>query len=170
MGETYDVIVAGVGGMGAQTCWQLASRGKRVLGLERQALGHAMGSSHGEHRIIRLAYFEHPLYVPLLRRAYQLWRALEQEAGEQLLFVTGSMDMGEAGSAVIEGSLQSCREHGLHHDLLSAEDVARRFPGISLPKTYQAVHQMDGGFLASERCILHAARRADRDRCRHSCP
>ncbi len=160
MGQTFDVIVAGVGGMGAQTCWQLARRGKRVLGLERHALGHAMGSSHGEHRIIRMAYFENPLYVPLLRRAYQLWRTLEQEAREQLLYVTGSLDIGEAGSPVIAGSLASCREHGLSHEQLSAKDVEVRFPGIALPRSYQAVYQMDGGFVASERAILAAARLA----------
>ena len=118
--QTFDVIVAGVGSMGSQTCWQLARRGQRVLGLDRYDIPNVMGSSHGEHRIIRLAYFEHPLYVPILRRAYELWRELEQRAGEQILFVTGSMDIGPEGSPVIEGSLSSCREHHLHHELLSA--------------------------------------------------
>ena len=73
-GMIYDVIVVGVGGMGSAACWQLARRGERVLGLERFDIPHAMGSSHGVNRIIRLAYFEDPSYVPLLRRAYQSWR------------------------------------------------------------------------------------------------
>src|SRR5918994_542023 len=102
----YDVIVAGVGGMGSATCWQLARRGKRVLGLERFDIPHAMGSSHGVNRIIRLAYFEHPSYVPLLRRAYELWRELETRFGEQLLHITGSIDGGPPDGRCFRGSLE----------------------------------------------------------------
>src|SRR5262245_44042462 len=158
--QTFDVIVAGVGAMGSQTCWQLARRGKRVLGLDRYDIPNSMGSSHGEHRIIRLAYFEHPLYVPILRRAYEVWRELEQLTGEEILFVTGSMDIGPIGAPVIEGSLASCREHHLHHEVLPAAEVRRRFPGYTLPPDYVAVYQMDGGFVAAERAVTAAARLA----------
>ena len=150
----YDAIVVGVGAMGAATCWQLARRGKRVLGIERYDIPNAMGSSHGVNRIVRLAYFEHPSYVPLLRRAYQLWRETEQLAGEQLLYVTGSMDIGELDSQIVTASLQSCREHALPHELLAAADVHVRFPGYRLPANLVAVHQQDGGFVASERAIV----------------
>ena len=92
--KTFDSIVIGVGGMGSATLWQLARRGQKVLGIERFDLGHSMGSSHGLNRIIRLAYFEHPNYVPLLHRAYELWREAEQLTKEQLLFVTGGIDAG----------------------------------------------------------------------------
>jgi sarcosine oxidase len=158
--QSFDVIVAGVGAMGSQTCWQLARRGQRVLGLDRYDIPNVMGSSHGEHRIIRLAYFEHPLYVPILRRAYELWRELEQRAGEQILFVTGSMDIGPDGSPVIECSLASCREHHLHHEFLSADAVNRRYPGYALPPGYVAVYQMDGGFVAAERAVTSASKLA----------
>ncbi len=90
----YDVIVIGVGGMGSATVHELARRGLRVLGLERFDVPHALGSSHGVNRIIRLAYFEHPSYVPLLRRAHERWRELEAASGEQLLHITGSLDVG----------------------------------------------------------------------------
>ena len=153
----FDVIVAGAGAMGAQTCWHLARRGQRVLALDRYDIPNAMGSSHGVHRIIRLAYFEHPLYVPILRRAYSLWRETEQLAGEQLLFVTGSMDIGPEGSPVVSGSLESCRIHGLDHEVLSAGDVVRRYPGYRLPGNFRAVYQPDGGFVASERAVVAAA-------------
>jgi sarcosine oxidase len=152
--QRYDVIVVGIGGMGAATAWQLARRGKRVLGLERFNIGHAMGSSHGVNRIIRLAYFEHPDYVPLLRRAYELWREAETAFGEQLLFVTGSIDAGPDGSRVVDGSLESCRQHGLAHEVLDAGQMSRRFPGWRLPHGFRAVFQPDGGFVASERAIL----------------
>ncbi|MBZ9937650.1 N-methyl-L-tryptophan oxidase [Mesorhizobium sp. BR1-1-16] len=150
----YDVIVVGLGGMGSSACWQLARRGERVLGIERFDIGHQMGSSHGFNRIIRLAYFEHPAYVPLLRRAYALWRETEGLAGEQLLFITGSLDAGPAGSRVVEGSLASCAEHGLEHALLDAASVNARFPGYRLPAGHEAVYQGEGGFVASERAIL----------------
>jgi sarcosine oxidase len=141
--------------MGAAACWQLARRGVRVLGLERFDIPHAMGSSHAVNRIIRLAYFEHTSYVPLLRRAYELWREAEQLAGEQLLYVTGSLDIGTATSDILQGALASCREHCLFHEPLDAEAVNRRFPGYRLPAEYGAVYQPDGGFVASERAIVH---------------
>src|ERR1043166_10131525 len=110
---TYDLIVIGVGGMGSATVYHAARRGLSVLGLEQFDIPHALGSSHGVTRIIRLAYYEHPSYVPLLRRAYELWRELEQQAGEQLLFITGSLDAGPPDSDVVAGSLRSCQLHDL---------------------------------------------------------
>lgn len=154
---TYDVIVAGVGAMGAATCAQLARRGKRVLGFDRYDIPNAMGSSHGVNRIIRLAYFEHPTYVPILRRAYELWRETEKLAGEQLLYVTGSFDIGVNGSEIISRSLASCELHELPHELLSADQVHSRYPGYVLPDDYVALYQKDGGFVASERAIVAAA-------------
>lgn len=156
--QHFDTIVVGIGGMGSATLWQLARRGQRVLGLERFDLGHAMGSSHGVNRIIRLAYFEHPDYVPLLRRAYELWRETERLAGEQLLFVTGGLDAGLENGRVVQGSLTACREHDLPHEMLTSAEITRRFPGYRLPAHYAAVYQPEGGFVASERAILaHAS-------------
>jgi sarcosine oxidase len=151
---TYDAIVLGLGGMGSATAFHLARAGARVLGLERFDIPHRMGSSHGLTRIIRLAYFESPLYVPLLRRAYENWRALERDWGEQLLFITGSIDAGRADSVIVRGALRSCGEHDLPHELLDAEAVARRFPALVLPDDMVAVLQPEGGFVASERAIV----------------
>ncbi len=154
MSAAYDVIVAGVGAMGSSACYHLARRGLRVLGLERFDIPHAMGSSHGHNRIIRLAYFEHPSYVPLLRRAFELWRDLEAEAGEQLLYVTGGVDAGPEDGRIVSGSLASCREHDLPHELVSAAELRRRHPGWQLPADHVAVLQPDAGFVASERAIV----------------
>ena len=150
----YDVIVIGMGAMGSATVYELASRGLRVLGLERFDIPHDRGSSHGVSRIIRLAYSEHPSYVPLLRRAYERWRELESAAGEKLLHITGSVDTGRPEGPVFSGSLQSCIEHDLTHETLSSEEVARRFPGCRFPAEWMSVYQPDGGFLMSERCIV----------------
>lgn len=153
MSGQYDVIVAGVGGMGSAACHHLARRGQRVLGLERFDLGHAMGSSHGMSRIIRLAYFEGTQYVPLVRRAHELWRETGREAGMDLLHVTGSLDLAAEGAGPVESSRQSCLDHGLAHETLSHAEIARRFPAFQLPEGHVGLWQPDGGFVASERAI-----------------
>jgi sarcosine oxidase len=150
----FDVIVVGVGGMGSAACWQLAHRGRRVLGLERFDIPNALGSSHGLTRIIRLAYHESPAYVPLVQRAMVLWREAGEAFGEPLLFTTGSLDAGPQGGGFLEGSLAACREHSLPHEILSAPQINRRFPGFRLPADHRGLFQPDGGFIASERAII----------------
>ncbi len=152
--QTYDVIVAGVGGMGAAACFHLALRGLRVLGLERHDIPNTRGSSHGETRIIRLAYSESPAYVPLLRRAFQLWRELGETVDERLLYTTGSIDAGPPGSVLFEGSLASCLEHGLPHTAMSGAEVNQLYPGYRLPDDHLCVLQPDGGFVLPERSIV----------------
>jgi sarcosine oxidase len=154
LAKRYNAIVVGVGGVGSAAVYELAKRGKRVLGLERFDVPHEMGSSHGHTRIIRLAYYEHPSYVMLLRRAYELWREIQGRAGEQLLHITGSIDAGPPDSWVFKGSLQSCLEHDLPHEVLTGRDLAARFPGYRLPFETMAVLQPEGGFLVPERCIV----------------
>jgi sarcosine oxidase len=139
--------------MGSAAAYHLARRGQTVVAIEQFAPGHDRGSSHGLTRIIRLAYFEHPSYVPLLQRAFTLWRELEAESREPLLHITGALDAGLPGSRVFEGSLESCRVHRLTHEILSAQEVNDRFPGFALPNGFKAVFQPDGGFLEPEKCI-----------------
>ena len=151
---TYDAIVIGAGGMGSATLYHVARRGLRVLGIERFDVPHDLGSSHGESRIIRLAYAEHPDYVPLLRRAYALWRELETQAGEKLLIVTGGIDAGAEDSATVRGSVASCALHDLPHERLDAGALRQRFPGYRLSAQMTAVYQPDAGFLLPERCVV----------------
>jgi sarcosine oxidase len=153
----FDVIVAGVGGMGSAACYQLARRGFRVLGLERFDLGHGMGSSHGLSRIIRLAYFEGPQYVPLLKRAHQLWRETGERAGNPLLHVTGSIDIALRGDGFVEGSIASCQQHGLDHRPMTRGEIEAAYPAFTLTDRHHGNFQPDGGFVASERAIhVHA--------------
>lgn len=146
--------------MGSAAAFHLARRGFSVVAIDRHEPGHDRGSSHGLSRIIRLAYFEHPSYVPLLQRAFTLWRELESKSGERLLHVTGAIDGGLPGSRVFEGSKESCAVHGLPHEVLTADEVSRRFPAYQLPHDFMAVFQPDGGFLEPERCIQSHARLA----------
>ena len=149
----FDVVVCGLGAMGSAALHHLARRGKRVLGLERYTPGHDRGSSHGSTRIIRLGYFEHPSYVPLLRRAYTLWRELETAVGRRLLHVTGIAEIGPRAGTLVQGTLASSRLHDLRHEVLPAPELMRRFPAFRVPQDYVAVLQPDGGFLEAEPSI-----------------
>jgi sarcosine oxidase len=150
----YDVIVIGVGSMGSATAFELAKRGCRILGLEQFNIGHELGSASGVNRIIRLAYAEHPAYVPLLRQAYKLWRKLERVSKERLLFISGGIDAGRADGPLIQGSLKSCRQHGIPHEEWDARDLQRKFPGFHVPRSTAAVYQQDAGFVLCERAII----------------
>ena len=154
MGERYEVIVVGIGGMGSATAYHLADRGADVLGLERYDIPHNMGSSHGTTRIIRKPQYEDPAYVPLVRRAYDLWHDLEAETGRDLLSVTGGITAGPSGGQVFERTRESCQIHDIDHELLSGTAVNDRFPGYELPDSHRAVYQPDGGFLDPEQCIV----------------
>jgi sarcosine oxidase len=152
MTTTYDVIVLGVGGMGSAACAHLAKRGVRVLGLEQFALGHDRGSSHGETRIIRLAYFEHPDYVPLLRRAYALWDELEADVGQRLLHKTRLLLAGPPHGEIIQGTLRAAEQHHLSLERLTPVEASRRYQGIVVPADLAVVIEPDGGYLRAEDC------------------
>lgn len=152
--RSYDAVVVGLGGMGSAVLAHLASRGKRVVGLEQFGPAHALGSSHGGSRIIRQAYFEHPSYVRLLLRAYELWGDLEHRAGERLMLRTGGLMAGAPGSEVVSGALRSAREHGLPHQLLEASDIRRRFPVLRPLQHEVALYEEPAGVLFPEACVL----------------
>jgi sarcosine oxidase len=153
--KRFDAIVIGLGGMGSAAAFHLARRGKRVLGLEQFELLHERGSSHGLTRIIRLAYHEHPSYVPLLRRSYELWHELEALAGEPLLITTGSIEGGPENGRTFRGALEAAQVHGLPHEVLDIAQLRRRYPayGEFDPAT-RVVFQPQGGFLLAERTLL----------------
>src|SRR5262249_28825180 len=124
----HDVIIIGLGAMGGAAAYTLARRGARVLGLEQYEIAHAKGSSHGESRMIRLCYYEHPDYVPLLRRAYELWHELERAAQIKLLYLTGGLYLGEPSSAFLAGALRAAETYRLPHEQLDQRQLAASFP------------------------------------------
>jgi sarcosine oxidase len=151
---TYDAIVVGLGAMGSAAAYQLASRGARILGLEAFGRAHELGSSGGLTRIIRLAYFEHADYVPMLRAAWDLWPKIEAEADRGTLRqVTGGLYIGQRGSHVLDGSLKSAQTHGLQHEVLDADEMRRRFPAFQLDDDMAALHDPLAGILFPDRCI-----------------
>jgi sarcosine oxidase len=150
---TWDVAIVGLGAMGSATAYDLAQRGVRVIGFDRFEPPHERGSSHGESRIIRTAYFEHPSYVPLLKDAFASWRRLEAATGEQVLRMTGILEAGPPNGELVLASLRSAIEHGLPHEILSPPEVAARFPAFRLPADWRCVVQPDAGILFPEKAI-----------------
>lgn len=151
--STYDVIVVGLGGVGSAAAWHLARRKVRVLGLDQYPPAHDRGSSHGETRVIRQAYFEHPDYVPLLLRAYDLWRELEQRQGQKLLFQVGLLQVGPPQGLVIPGVLRSAAEHWLVVEKLTAEEAQKRFPAFAIPPEMVSAFEPAAGYLRVEDCV-----------------
>ncbi|MGZ5836471.1 MAG: N-methyl-L-tryptophan oxidase [Xanthobacteraceae bacterium] len=149
----YDVAIVGLGIIGSAALYSLARRGCRVVGIDRYEPGHDRGSSHGETRIFRLGYFEHPSYVPLLREARDLWRALENESGRKLLTTTGIVEIGPPDGELVRGTIASSKLHSLPHEVLTARDLKKRFPAFAVPSDYVGVFQPDGGFLFAEPAI-----------------
>jgi sarcosine oxidase len=149
----FDVIVVGLGAMGSSAVYHLAKRGAKVLGLEARTAAHDQGSSHGESRIIRQAYFEDAAYVPLVLRAYELWDELEAESSQDLLNITGGVAIGSTKCGLITGCLRSARAYGLVHDLFDPKEMKRRFPQFVLADDEVAFHEPNAGFLRPEKCI-----------------
>ncbi len=161
--STFDVIVLGLGGMGAATVFECAQRGQRVLGIEQFPLVHDRGSSHGQTRVIRQAYYEHPDYVPLLRRAYDRWYDLEQRCGSRLFVECGVLSLSPPGGEVVAGVTQAARAHGLPIETLSHADIQQRFPEFRVPSDYVGAFEPNAGYLYIEECVgahLDAARAA----------
>jgi sarcosine oxidase len=161
--EHTEVVVVGTGGVGSAALWHLARRGVRVVGLDRFPPAHDRGSSHGETRIIRLAYFEHPDYVPLLRRAYDLWAELEQASGEDLYRQTGLLEVGPPDGELVTGVRAAAAEHDLVIEDVAPAELATRFPGFVLPDGMEAVFEQRAGYLHVERCVAAHLRLAERE-------
>ena len=149
----YDAIIVGLGAMGSANAYHLAARGLRVLGLDRFQPPHNFGSSHGLTRIIREAYFEDPLYVPLVQRAYELWAALEQQSGQQLLLKTGGLMIGPREGVLVSGASRSAEQHRLAHEMLASTVLAQKFPVFKVQDNPIAVWEPRAGILFPERAI-----------------
>ena len=149
----HDVIVLGTGGVGSAAMFHAARRGLKVLGLDRFPPGHDRGSSHGQTRIIRMSYFEHPDYVPLLRSAYRLWDELGEIGGQPLFQRTGLIYFGNPDGAVLKGLGASAHEHGLEVNQIDHEECTQRFPGYRCPDGAETMYEPDAGYLLVEDCV-----------------
>jgi len=151
--QVFDYIVLGLGGFGSAAVYHLAARGLRVLGLEQFETGHDRGSSHGQTRIIRQAYFEHPDYVPLLKRAYQQWQDLERSSHTELANWCGLLLCGPEHGETIAGARLASATHGLTIDTVSVAERSARFPGFRIPADFTTLFEPRAGFLRVEECV-----------------
>jgi sarcosine oxidase len=147
------VAVVGCGAMGAATGWRLAKRGAKVVCFDRHSPPHSLGSSHGESRITRTAYFEGPWYVPLLQEAFPMWRELEQDGGAELMTITGALMIGQPSAEVIRGALAAASEHDLDARLLNTDELRRGYPGHVLGAGEVAVLDAQAGFVRPEAAV-----------------
>ena len=160
--RTHDVAVVGLGAMGSAVAFELSRRGVDVIGFDRFTPPHAFGSSHGDSRIIREAYFEDPVYVPMVQRAFDLWRELERLSGTTLMEQTGGLMIGVPDSVLVEGARHSAQKHGLQYSMLSASDIRARFPALHPEPDMVGVWEPRAGVLTPEACVtahLEQARR-----------
>jgi sarcosine oxidase len=151
--RTFDVAVLGVGGIGSAACYHLARTGLRVVGIEQFSIPHSRGSSHGVTRILREGLHENETYVPLVRRALELWRELEKASGTQLFYQTGSLDIGLPESSIVVGSLNSCQRWSILHETFAASELRRRYPVLRIYDEMVAVFQPKSGFVLAEGSI-----------------
>ena len=128
MHNSYNVAIIGAGAMGSAAAYHLSKTGKKILILDRFNPPHNLGSSHGQSRIVREAYFESPVYVPLVQQAYQLWYQLEKESDKKLLLKTGGLMLGTPDSKVVQGAMQSAIEHQLPYEYLNCHEIKKDFP------------------------------------------
>lgn len=150
---SYDVAIVGLGGMGSAILAHCAARGASAVGIEQFGPAHDRGASHGKTRMIRKAYFEDPAYVPLVLRAYELWRELERTSGKEILRITGVLSVGAETSEIIRGTLRAAKEHELRIESLSQSDVQARYPSLEFWKNEVALFEPDGGVLHPERAV-----------------
>ena len=139
--------------MGSAAAWMLARRGLSVVAFDRFRPPHNLGSSHGDTRVIREAYYEDPSYVPLVQRAYELWGELAAATDRQLLRRTGALMVSEADGLLVPGALASAREHNIPHEPLSAAEIRRRFPVMAPRESLIGLFEHRAGALDIEGCI-----------------
>jgi sarcosine oxidase len=159
----FDLVVLGTGGVGSAALLHATELGARTIGFDRFIGPHSRGSSHGQTRIIRQAYFEHPQYVPLLLESYRLWQELEHACCKSLYCETGLLQIGPENGVVVPGVLRAAREHGLDVYEASATEIQSRWPAFRVPKGLSGAFEHRAGYLLVEECVaahLAAARRA----------
>ena len=160
MSSHHNVIVVGIGSMGAAASLHLAKRGASVLGINSQPVPNTNTSYNGNTRVIRLTYQEHPDYVPLLKEAYRLWDEIEQETNTRLLHKTGVLFMGFPEGEAISGVKLASEKHGLPYSTLTHAELEQQFPQFTLPEAMVGALEPEGGYLLSKRAVESYARAA----------
>ena len=163
MKESFDIIILGAGAFGSSAAYHLSTTNKKVLILDKHIPPHVFGSSHGQTRIIREAYFEDPIYVPMLREAYTLWDELERESEEKLFLKTGGLMLGNKESNVIQGTLNSAQTYKIEHEVLDHQSIKNQFSSFNPDEKTMGVYEHRAGILFPEKCIKTSLRLAEKN-------
>jgi sarcosine oxidase len=153
MDKHFDCIVVGAGGIGSSAFYFAAKGGLNVLAIDQFAKAHNRGSSHGQSRIIRQGYFEHPNYVPMVLDSYGLWEELESETGQTLKVETGLLEIGPPDGTLICGILKSAKRYNIAVDQFTNAESRKQFPLFHIPDDSIAIFERQAGYLAVERCV-----------------
>ena len=154
----YDLIVIGFGGVGSATLYHAAKKGWSALGLDQFGPSHNKGSSHGQTRIIRKAYFEHPNYVLLAEEAFERWDELNNRHRTKpeikaLFEPAGVLQIGRPESEVIVGVQKSAAEHDLKLEQFSPDQIHQRLPILNINPDHIGLFEPEAGFLRVEHCV-----------------
>jgi sarcosine oxidase len=168
MHDTYDVIVLGLGAMGAAATYQLARRGAKVLGIDQYAPPHEFGSTHGDTRITRIACGEGPEYSAFAARSHEIWRELEAETGLDLLTQNGFLAISGAGqrsanhgvAKFLDATVAAAKAARVSYEILDAATVRKRYPAFNVADGDDAYHDDVSGFVRPERCVTAQLQRA----------
>ena len=153
MQDHFDIIVLGLGAHGSSAIYHLSKSDLTVCGIDRFVPPHANGSSHGQSRIIRQAYHESPMYVPLVKEAYRLWNELEQVSGKKLFLKTGGLLLGHEEGIVVKGAKLSAETQNVPYEYLNSREIAKAFPALKPAENTVAVLEHEAGILFPEECI-----------------
>lgn len=153
MPKSVDVAIVGLGAMGSAVAYRVAKRGRSVIAFDLSTPPHTLGSTHGESRIIREAYFEHPMYVPIVQRSYECWSELQEESGERLLLPTGGILIGPRDGTLVAGTRLSADRHRLDYEILSAEQIRAQYPALEPAEPIVGVWEPRAGILLPEKCV-----------------
>ena len=151
--DHYDVIVLGAGGVGSATLYHLAKRGVRAIGIDRFDPPHDRGSTHGQSRVIRQAYYEHPNYVPLLRESYREWFDVETLLGRKLFHQVGLLEVGPGDGAVVPNVLKAAAQYDIRVESLTPAQVEAHWPGLRVDPSFAGVFEPAAGYLLVEDCV-----------------
>ena len=148
----YDVIIIGLGAMGSAASYYLSKNGVKVLGLDTYEPPHKLGSSHGHTRVIREAYHEGTSYVPIVKKAYELWNELDHEIEDKLILEYGGMYLGDDGKYLSDAK-KSAKKYDIPIKEFSSKEIKEKYNILNPPNNFKGLLENRSGAVFPEKAI-----------------